>query len=462
MFFWQKKQRRQKILSEPFPAAWTGYLTENIRHYPLLERSKQLMVQAVVLVFAAEKNWESGRRGFEITDEMKATVAGQAALLVLGLDEPYYFDRVQSIILNPGTFRNAFRMHSDFTIVPRRATLAGQAWYHSPIILSWDSVVRCGHNSANGMNVVLHEFAHYLDGLDGSFDGTPPLDGPLEKTWYRVTEAEYLRLVGSARRGEITLLNHYGATNRAEFFAVATECFFEQPQAMRQKHAELYGVLQEFYRQDPAQWLPDAKISASCAERKSAAGADADVAESAGADELFTLAQVYLNEGRYDAAEQTTSRAIRLDPSDAELYQQRALARVYLGMFNDALNDCSHALGLDPDNLEAYTARGAAHVGLKHYDQAMYDLDYVLEQDNSDPDAHYFRGLAFAGMGQFDRAVSDFSASLDKRPMVADAYYQRALAEEKLSRTKDAEADFQQAFYLDPEADRVPWVRRSH
>jgi hypothetical protein len=195
MFFWQKKQRRQKILSEPFPAAWIGYLTENVRHYPLLERSMQLMVQAVVLVFAAEKNWESGQRDFEITDEMKATVAGQAALLVLGQDEPYYFDRVQSIILNPGTFQNPFRMHNDFTIVPRRVSLAGQAWYHSPIILSWQNVVQCGRNSANGMNVVLHEFAHYLDGLDGSYDGTPPLNGQLEKTWYRVTEAEYLRLV---------------------------------------------------------------------------------------------------------------------------------------------------------------------------------------------------------------------------------------------------------------------------
>lgn len=150
MFFWQKKQRRQKILSEPFPAAWTGYLTENVRHYPLLERSKQLMVQAVAIVFAAEKNWESGQRGFEITDEMKATVAGQAALLVLGLEEPYYFDRVQSIILNPGSFQNPSQVHNDFTIVPKRASLAGQAWYHSPIILSWQDVVRCGATRPTG------------------------------------------------------------------------------------------------------------------------------------------------------------------------------------------------------------------------------------------------------------------------------------------------------------------------
>ncbi len=144
MFFWQKKERRDRILSEPFPADWGGYLERNVRHYRLLERPKQVMVQAVAMVFTAEKNWESGERGFEITDEMKVTVAGQAALLTLGLDEPYYFDRVQSIILNPGAFRNSFRQYGDFTIVPRRVTLSGQAWYHSPIILSWDDVVRCG------------------------------------------------------------------------------------------------------------------------------------------------------------------------------------------------------------------------------------------------------------------------------------------------------------------------------
>jgi len=462
MFFWQKKQRRQKILSEPFPAAWLGYLNENVRHYPLLERSKQLMVQAVALVFAAEKNWESGQRDFEITDEMKVTVAGQAALLVLGLDEPYYFDRVQSIILNPGTFKNSFRLYNDFTIVPRRVSLAGQAWHHSPIILSWQDVVQCGRNAANGMNVVLHEFAHYLDGLDGSYDGSPPLDGPLEKTWYRVTEAEYLRLVGSARRGEVTLLNQYGATNRTEFFAVATECFFEQPQAMRRRHPELYGVLREFYRQDPAQWLTDAEVSASCTQCKPDAGAHEDLLKSAGPNKLYILAMAYLDEGRYDMAEQAASRAIDLDPSDADLYQQRALARVYLGKFNDALNDCNQALRLDPDNIEAYSARGAAHVGLKQYDLAMDDLDWVLEENENDPDAHYFRGLAFSGMGQYDRAASDFSASLDVRPMAADSYYQRALAKQKLGRAEDAEDDFQKAFHLDPEVDREPWIRRLH
>ena len=149
-FSWRKKQRRQQLLAEPFPATWLEYLADNVRHYGLLEPMKQAVVRAVVRVFAAEKHWEGGDAGLAITEEMKATVAGQAALLVLGLDEPYYFDRVQSIILHPGAFVNPFRLYGGYTIVPERMSLAGQAWYHSPIILSWHDVLQCGAMPAMG------------------------------------------------------------------------------------------------------------------------------------------------------------------------------------------------------------------------------------------------------------------------------------------------------------------------
>ncbi len=131
-----------------------------------------------------------------------------------------------------------------------------------------------------------------------------------EKTWYRITESEYLRLVGSARRREVTLLNHYGAKNRAEFFATATECFFEQPQAMQQRHQELYKILADFYRQDPAQWLPDARVSSRSCQSDMGGGSEVDPEEwqSADADELFTIAYNFLNEGQYDLAERAASR----------------------------------------------------------------------------------------------------------------------------------------------------------
>ena len=250
MVFSWFKDRRKELLAEPFPAAWHDYLAANMRHYAYLDPAGQERVQTVVRVLVAEKHWDGGR-GFAVSDEMRVTVAAQASLLVLGLDEPYYFDRVQSIILYPDIYIRPpqFRQYYNG---PRSTRLLGEAWYHSPIVLSWKHVLQAGRNQSNGGNVVLHEFAHHLDGLDGQVDGTPPLAGrEREKTWYRVSEAEYRRLVGAARRHEVTLLNQYGATNRAEFFAVATECFFEQPRAMRRQHEELYAVLCGFLPPGP-------------------------------------------------------------------------------------------------------------------------------------------------------------------------------------------------------------------
>ena len=260
LFSWFKNQRRRELLAEPFPAEWREHLANNVRQYVYLKPAKQAAVQTVVRVMVAEKHW-SGGAGVTVTDEMKVTVAAQASLLVLGFDEAYFFDRVQSIILYPTSYVHPPRQGGRH--------VAGEAWYHSPIIVSWKHVLQAGRNEANGGNVVLHEFAHYLDGLDGDVDGSPPLQGrEQEKTWYRVTEAEYRRLVGQARRREVSLLDQYGATNRAEFFAVATECFFEQPLAMQRQHEELYAVLCDFYRQDPAQSWPDATVAASGKDRQ--------------------------------------------------------------------------------------------------------------------------------------------------------------------------------------------------
>ena len=162
-------------------------------------------MQSFVRIFTAEKSWYGGE-GLVVTEEMKVTVAGQAAALVLGLNEPYYFDRMQSIILYPSAFSDSPRRER-YSIFGYRRVLIGQAWYHSPIVLSWRDVLRCGRNESQGSNVVLHEFAHHLDGLDGDVDGSPPLTGQKLREWYRVAEAEYRRLVGSTLRSEATILN---------------------------------------------------------------------------------------------------------------------------------------------------------------------------------------------------------------------------------------------------------------
>ena len=335
---------------------------------------------------------------------------------------------------------------------------AGEAWYHSPIVLSWKHVLQAGRNQSNGGNVVLHEFAHHLDGLDGQVDGVPPLAGrEQESTWYRVTEAEYRRLVGSARRREVTLLRHYGATNRAEFFAVASECFFEQPHAMQRQHAELYAVLRGFYLQDPAESWPDAAVSASQEDERAAdelQEADAAALRCEDADKLFTLAVTCLNEGKYTLAEKAASRAIDLDPTDAEAYQYRAAARVRLGQCMAALQDCNRAIELDDSDEDVYRTRGAAYVGLQQYELAKKDLDRVLWENKNDAEAYRLRGSAVLGMNQIDRALSDYSMSIAGNPLSAEAFLDRGLAYRKLGREKEADADLERAFQLDPEVGR--------
>jgi MtfA peptidase len=260
IFSWLTRRRRRRLLAEPFPAAWLSYLGDNVRHYECLEPCQQAIAQKVVQVFVAEKHWAGGG-GLSVTDEMKVTVAAQASLLVLGFPEIYCYDHVPSIIVYPRKYVRPRRIQEQYHLIVREDwELSGEAWYRGPIVLSWEAVLAGGRNASAGHNLVLHEFAHHLDALNGDFDGTPPLSSHQQQDWYRVTEAEYLRLVGSAQRNDVTLLDHYGATNRVEFFAVATECFFEHPSAMKRLHAELYDVLRDFYRQNPAQWCPDASL----------------------------------------------------------------------------------------------------------------------------------------------------------------------------------------------------------
>jgi Mlc titration factor MtfA (ptsG expression regulator)/Flp pilus assembly protein TadD len=464
VFSWIRNQRRMELLAEPFSSGWRAYLRDNVRHYEYLDPRRRTALERVVQVFVAEKQWVGGA-GIDVTDEMKVTVAGQAAVLVLGQEEPYYFDDVQSIIVYRGPYRHPAERQRSFRIVREGVPIYGEAWYRGPIVLSWREVLESGRNRGGGRNLVVHEFAHYLDGLDGDVDGTPPLAGrEQEQTWYRVTEAEYRRLVGQARRKEVTLLDHYGASNRAEFFAVASECFFEQPQAMQREHEELYGVLRDFYRQDPAQWLPDAAISGDHARSKASARKGASSKQqrkarlaalrSENADALFTLAVEYFSEERYGLAAAAASGAIRLSPGDGEAYQQRALARVKLGRCREALADCERALRCDPDDWTTYRVRGAAYLRLGEYDQAKGDLDRVLKADKLDAEALYLRGHVWTAMGAPRRAVSDFAKSLAVRPLVAEVYYYSGLANRELGDLEEAESDLAKAFQLDPLVDR--------
>lgn len=256
MFGWFRKRRRERLLKNEFPSDWLATLHANVRHYRTLTKGEQVKLRDITQILVSERRFE-GCDGFGITDEVKVTIAAQTALLVLGLGKPYYFERVTSILVYPEVFYRRTQAADGYMIEGETMEMLGESWSDGVIILSWPDVLEGGRNADSGRNLVLHEFAHHLDGLDGEMGGAPPFANRLdEERWTEVTEYEFERLVAARQRGESTLLDQYGAQDQAEFFAVATECFFEQGYIMREEYPGLYEVLSGFYQQDPARrWL---------------------------------------------------------------------------------------------------------------------------------------------------------------------------------------------------------------
>jgi Mlc titration factor MtfA (ptsG expression regulator) len=256
MFEWWRERRREKLLETPFPAAYLAVLERNVKHYRRLDPGAKRRLRELVQVFVAEKRWE-GCGGLELTDEMKVTIAAQACLLVLELPHRLY-ENVDSILVYPSTVLRPAEpagvfVRSHGLVASGPIALLGEAHAGGPVILAWDRVLRDGTERHEGHNLVYHEFAHKLDMLDGHIDGTPPLASREERNrWQAVCERVFLDLRARSERGEPTFIDEYGASDEAEFFAVVTEHFFDQPQGLREAEPELYEVFSKFYHQDPA------------------------------------------------------------------------------------------------------------------------------------------------------------------------------------------------------------------
>lgn len=250
LFSWLRNRRRQKLLAQPFPESWQQHLSENLPHYHTLSPAEQAKLRDDVRIIIAEKNWE-GCGGLELTDEIRITIAGFAALLVLGLTDQH-FDRLVSILVYPDAFIVPEQPSEDGLLVEDRE-LEGEAHYRGAVVLNWAEVQHNSRVPESGHNLVFHEFAHQLDMLNGEADGIPALPDPASfERWQQVMTAEYRRFTRAVDRGEPTLLDDYGAEHESEFFAVATECFFLQPRQMQQQHAKLYQLFADYYGQDPA------------------------------------------------------------------------------------------------------------------------------------------------------------------------------------------------------------------
>jgi len=252
---WFKRRRRRRLLREPFPEDWNSYL-EGVRLCASLDPAERARLRDDLRVIVAEKYWEPCG-GMEITDEVKVVVAAQAALLILNLEHDYYRN-VGSILVYPDTFQVPRRERlPGGVVVEGPSPTLGLASLQGPVVLAWDAVRHGNRNREDGRNVVLHEFAHKLDMLDHFADGAPPLRSRNQyRAWQRIMTEEFGNLVHDAETGRRTLLDKYGATSPAEFFAVATELFFEKSRQMRGRHPELHALLVEYYRQDPASRPP--------------------------------------------------------------------------------------------------------------------------------------------------------------------------------------------------------------
>ena len=248
-----RRARRRRLMGEPFPAEWEQVLRQNVTLYSLLPGPLQEQLQARMKVFLGEQRFE-GCGGLEITDEIRVTVAAQACMLLLNRPTGYY-SGLGSILVYPGAYFAKTALQFGGWEEDRSRTL-GESWPRGSVVLAWDHVRQRASEYRDGHNLVLHEFAHQLDQEDGASDGIPGRDlsvGYL--AWGRLMHREYLKLERRAQRGARDVLREYGATNPAEFFAVATEAFFEKPAQLARRRPKLYEALKECYRVDPQSWM---------------------------------------------------------------------------------------------------------------------------------------------------------------------------------------------------------------
>lgn len=246
--------RLKKAIAAPFPAEWISIVERNIGVYTDLPMPLRMQLRNLIRQFLHQKHF-SGAGGLEITDEIRVTIAAEACMLLLNRKTGVY-PALRYIIVYPSAFVvDRAQGGADGIVSEGRKGLLGESWSNGKVILAWDNVLHGSSNFVDGQNVVLHEFAHQLDSESGSTNGAPILAGKnCLRTWAATLSEEFDELQKDAWRGKRSLIDQYGASNPAEFFAVSTETFFEKPTQMAKHHAELFEVLKCYYRIDPRDW----------------------------------------------------------------------------------------------------------------------------------------------------------------------------------------------------------------
>ena len=235
----------------PFPARYKDLLLRYFPLYAKLPRDLKPNFHACILTFLKEKEFKGVQ--VEIDETKKLLVAANACLLSMGLNRCAY-KHVKTIILYPETIVKKERIQQGYVVSEELQELLGEAWQSGAVVLSWRDLLAGDLNPNDGKNVGLHEFAHQLDMEDGIADGTPELPLKLYPIWSKVMKKEYDHIKRLYEKGKRSVLDRYAITNAAEFFAVATEVFFEKPKKLKKAEPELYELLRSYYHLDPASW----------------------------------------------------------------------------------------------------------------------------------------------------------------------------------------------------------------
>jgi Mlc titration factor MtfA (ptsG expression regulator) len=252
---WWRRHRRSALARQPFPPHWQDWLRTRTSIYARVPPELRTRLHELVRIFVGEKTFV-GCNGLVVTEEMRVVIAAYACLLVVNrpdVPRSHFYDDLFSILVYPTPFIVPHTQRDGHGVVSEgHRVLSGQAWDSRRIIVSWQDIE---DGLATGHNVVLHEFAHYLDMEDETMDGAPGLGSARAyREWSKVFWEEYDRLRAALMAGQPTFLDPYAATAPAEFFAVVTEAFFEKSRELELQHAGLYEQLRRYYRVDPARW----------------------------------------------------------------------------------------------------------------------------------------------------------------------------------------------------------------
>jgi MtfA peptidase len=247
-----KRRRRKQLLATPLTPEQRAVVEQLVPLVTRLPAPLRHSLEGKMNLFMDQVTVR-GQNGLEVSEAMQLSIAAQACLLVV--NSPVWYDTLRNVLVYPSAFLTGRNTHDGHFVHHTNHANLGESWARGPVVLSWDDALQGGLVADDGHNVVIHEFAHQLDGLSGHTDGIPVLrQGQAYAGWEKAMLEAYQDHVERLERGEPTLIDPYGATNHEEFFAEAIVTFFERPRELRREEPALYAQLAELLALDPAQW----------------------------------------------------------------------------------------------------------------------------------------------------------------------------------------------------------------